>query len=159
MIVPLIVVTACAIALHGHLTPGGGFQGGATAAVVTLLILIVFSYIFTVERGITKNKMLVLRSVGLLGIGLVSLAALIVALIYNVPKVYILQNQPKPIAPIGLPYRIGPSLVSGTLIMFNIFETLAVVAGFTLLYLLLSYPEEEVRRYMVEEMRAGETHG
>jgi multicomponent Na+:H+ antiporter subunit B len=37
------------IALHGHLTPGGGFAGGAIMATITALLLVAFG------KGITKS--------------------------------------------------------------------------------------------------------
>lgn len=147
----LIIVVAASIALHGHLTPGGGFQGGATAAVAPLLILIVFSQYFLIERGITKNLMLGIRSIGLTGIGITAITAYLVGLIAN-KHAYVLQNQAKPTSPISMPAWINGQLISGTLWFFNLFEFLAVMAGFTIVFLLLTIPE---RAYRVEEEEEG----
>lgn len=148
----LIIVVAASIALHGHLTPGGGFQGGATAAVAPLLILIVFSQYFLIERGVSKNLMLVIRSIGLTGIGIVAIIAYIIGLLTN-KYAYVLQNQAKPTSPISMPAWINGQLISGTLWFFNLFEFLAVMAGFTIVFLLLTIPE---RAYRVEEKEEGE---
>lgn len=148
----IIVAVAASIALHGHLTPGGGFQGGATAAVAPLLILIVFSKYFLENLGLRKNVLLALRSIGLLGIGMTAFSALIIGLVANSPA-YVFQNQPKPDAPIGLPAYIGDSLISGTLWFFNFFEMFAVAAGFTVIFLLLGIPEGEILKQLKEEVR------
>ncbi len=154
LLVPLILGAAASIALHGHLTPGGGFQGGATAAVAPLLVLVVFSVYFLEERGMTKNRALVLRSAGLLGVALASFIVVIAGLLSGTPA-YLLQNQPKLNSYIGMPYQLGGQLIGGTLLIFNISEMLAVAAGFTILFILLSIPEEKVR----EKLAEGEAHG
>lgn len=53
LVVIMIVSISASIALHGHLTPGGGFQGGSAMAVASLLLFAAFSK-FTLERkGLT----------------------------------------------------------------------------------------------------------
>ncbi len=148
----LIIVVAASIALHGHLTPGGGFQGGATAAVAPLLILIVFSQYFLIERGVSKDLMLGIRSIGLTGIGIVAVIAYIIGLLMN-KYAYVLQNQAKPTSPVSIPAWFNGQLISGTLWFFNLFEFLAVMAGFTIVFLLLTIPE---RVYKAEEKKEGE---
>ncbi|WP_457742304.1 Na(+)/H(+) antiporter subunit B [Thermococcus sp.] len=49
LVVVMIVAISASIALHGHLTPGGGFQAGSAMAVASLLLFAVFSK-FTLER-------------------------------------------------------------------------------------------------------------
>ena len=155
IIVPFIIGVAGAIALHGHLTPGGGFQGGATAAVAPLLVLVIFSVYFLEGIGLTKNRALVLRSAGLLGLGITSFIVFIIALIKGF-NAFILQNQPKPYSPIGLPYAFNGNIIGGTLLLFNISEMLAVAAGFTILFILLAIPEEKVKKVISSQ---GESHG
>ncbi len=146
----MIIAIAASIALHGHLTPGGGFQGGATAAIAPLLVLVIFSKYYLENLGVRKNVMLSIRSIGLLGIGLTAFSVLIIGLLSGV-NAYVFQNQPKSTAPIGLPYQIGGQLISGTLWFFNIFEMFAVAAGFTIIFLLLSIPERDVLKCIKEE--------
>ena len=43
IIFPFILVFGFYIIIHGHLTPGGGFQGGAVAATGFVLMLVAFS--------------------------------------------------------------------------------------------------------------------
>ncbi len=151
--VAVILAASASIALHGQLTPGGGFQGGATAAVAPLVIIVIFSLYFAVGSGIKKKSMLTLRTLGLLGIGVTSFAVIVAGLILG-KATYIFQNQPKEAAPVGLPSHILGIPMGGTLLLFNIFEFLAVAAGFTIVFLLLSVPEESVR----EALEGGEEH-
>lgn len=146
----MIIAVAISIALHGHLTPGGGFQGGATAAVAPLVILIAFSHYFLLERGITKDLMLVIRSLGLLGIGLTAVSVYFIGAFSGVFS-YVLQNQPKTTSPAGLPAYLNGQLISGSLWFFNITEFLAVMAGFTIVLLLLVIPERIYRGGEVEK--------
>ena len=43
-ILPLALVYICYIILHGHLSPGGGFQGGVLVAAVVALIALSYGY-------------------------------------------------------------------------------------------------------------------
>ncbi len=146
----MIIAIAASIALHGHLTPGGGFQGGAVAAIAPLLVLVIFSRYYLENLGVKKNVMLAIRSIGLLGIGLTGFSVLLIGLFSGV-NAYVFQNQPKPGAPVGLPYKFNGALISGTLWFFNLFEMMAVAAGFTIVFLLLSIPERDVLEQLKEE--------
>ncbi|MCD6324009.1 MAG: Na(+)/H(+) antiporter subunit B [Desulfurococcales archaeon] len=144
--VGMILAVSASIALHGHLTPGGGFQGGATAAVAPLLVMVVFSLYFVSKHGLSEEKMLTLRTAGLLGIAFTAFAALIIGYAFST-HAYVFQNQPKAEAPVGLPAYMFNALTSGTLIFFNLFEFFAVAAGFTIVFLLLSIPEVIVKKH------------
>ncbi len=149
---PMILVVAASLGFHGHLTPGGGFQGGATAAVASLLIVIIFSVYF-LSRRLNINTTILMRSLGLLGIGIATFLVLVIGIIMGSPA-YIFQNQPKYLAPIGLPSIIGNGdiITGGTLLIFNISETFAVFMGFSALFLLLFIPEESVRKVIGREV-------
>jgi len=154
VVVPMIIGVGISIALHGHLTPGGGFQGGSALAVAPLLVLVVFSKYFFDKVGLTKSKALAIRSTGLLGVGLTALAIVIVSLFLHIPA-YILQNQPRIGAPIGFPWKGAYGvLLGGSLLSFNAFEAMAVCMGFVILFLLLAIPESFVRKLVL-----GEEHG
>lgn len=142
---PIILSVAAAIALHGHLTPGGGFQGGATAAVVGLVILVTFSLGYVVG-GFSKERALMLRSAGLLGIAAVALIPLILGGI-------VFQNQAKDLSLFSYPAFVCGALTSGSLLLYNLFEYLAVAAGLTLAVMLLLSPHE-----VVEEVVRGEEY-
>lgn len=129
IIVAMILAVSASIALHGHLTPGGGFQGGSALAVAPLLIIAAYSKYALEEHGLDKTRALILRSIGLLGIALTALIPLLTG-------GFIMQNQPI------FPAEIGGQLVGGSLIYYNLFEFLAVGAGFTAVFLLLAIPEK-----------------
>ena len=59
LLFPLILLFGAYIFIHGHLTPGGGFQGGAIIASGFLL-----SYLGCIERRNEKNRFKVTESVG-----------------------------------------------------------------------------------------------
>ncbi|RLG89191.1 MAG: sodium:proton antiporter [Thermoprotei archaeon] len=141
----LIPTVAASIAFHGHLTPGGGFQAGSVATVVIVLIVMVFGLRKVILKGLTKPKILLLRSLGLIGIGLTAIGLVLAGLVIGV-NAYIFQNQAKPIARISYPMWIDDILVGGSLLLFNLFEFIAVMAGFALVLMLFSIEEEEVRK-------------
>jgi len=69
---PLILVFGAYIFIHGHLTPGGGFQGGAIIASAYLLI-----YLGCRQRRVSQTAYMTLESLGGLSFvaaGLVGLA-------------------------------------------------------------------------------------
>ena len=43
-LLPLALVYICYIILHGHLSPGGGFQGGVLVAAVIALLALAYGY-------------------------------------------------------------------------------------------------------------------
>jgi len=50
LLFPFILVFGFYIVLHGHLTPGGGFQGGAVIATGFVLLFVAYSYPQITER-------------------------------------------------------------------------------------------------------------
>lgn len=75
MIIPFILLYASAIVLRGHLSPGGGFQGGTIFATVTVLLCVVYGSAFESSYIPMKTKDLMESTGALLfaGIGLVGL--------------------------------------------------------------------------------------
>ncbi len=146
----LIPTVAASVALHGHLTPGGGFQAGSIATVVIVLSIIVFSRYFLPSHSLTKNRALLLRSIGLLGIAFTSIALLLIAIVLGV-NAYIFQNQAKIDSPLSFPARVDDYTIGGSLLFFNLFEFIAVAFGFTIVFLLLSVSEGKVREVVTNE--------
>jgi multicomponent Na+:H+ antiporter subunit B len=68
-----ILIFGFYVIMHGHLTPGGGFQGGAVVASGIALVLIAYGYDYTVQ-WIKKSNLSVLESIG--GLGFIGLAFL-----------------------------------------------------------------------------------
>jgi len=72
-IFPLIMIYGLYVIAHGHLTPGGGFQGGAIVASALTMILVAYGSIWTMGKIKEKNLSL-LESLG--GICFILLAIL-----------------------------------------------------------------------------------
>lgn len=125
----LIIAVSASIALHGHLTPGGGFQGGTALAIAPLLILVAYSRYVLEEKGLTYIKAIIARSLSLVLI----LSVVLAPALYGY---YLLQNQP------FYPAEVSGQLVSGSLWFFNLFDYIAIGMGFTAIFLYLSIPEE-----------------
>jgi multicomponent Na+:H+ antiporter subunit B len=70
---PLVMIYGLYIIAHGHLTPGGGFQGGAVVASGLAMILVAYGSIWTIQR-IKEKHLSVLESVG--AVGFIGLALL-----------------------------------------------------------------------------------
>ncbi len=60
---PFITIYGLYIIAHGHLTPGGGFQGGAIVASGCAMILVSYGSIWTMNRVREKN-LSILESLG-----------------------------------------------------------------------------------------------
>jgi multicomponent Na+:H+ antiporter subunit B len=149
----IIICVSASIGLHGQLTPGGGFQGGSALAVLPILFIITMSRFALEDRKITKTSMLIMRSIGLLGIGITVVLPLIIGLVTN-NYAYIMQNQMKPDAAVSLPATIIDRMMGGNLWMLNVSEYLAVGGGFTVAFLLLSLPESAFKKMLEEEKHA-----
>lgn len=77
LVVPFILLYASSIIVMGHLTPGGGFQGGTVLATITILFCVVYGSGFEAARIHPAVKE-TLESAGALlftGIGLIGLCA------------------------------------------------------------------------------------
>jgi multicomponent Na+:H+ antiporter subunit B len=145
----LIVALSAAIAFHGHLTPGGGFQAGSILSIAPLLAIAALSRRFVEGLGLTKNSCRALEAAGFLFIASISLLPL--ATVLGGLGACIIQNQQKPWLPppgFSYPFELGPIWTGGSLILFNVAEYLAVSSGFTLLFILLALPEEFFRGLM-----------
>jgi energy-converting hydrogenase B subunit I len=62
---PFVLIFGFYIVLHGHLTPGGGFQGGAVIATAFVLLFVAHSY-DTISRRIRISPLHNAETLGLL---------------------------------------------------------------------------------------------
>ena len=60
---PFSMIYGLYVIIHGHLTPGGGFQGGAIVASACVMILVAFGSKWTLDK-IKERRLSVLESVG-----------------------------------------------------------------------------------------------
>jgi len=63
---PFIMIFGLYVIAHGHLTPGGGFQGGAVAASGCIMLLVAYGSAWTYEK-IKVSRLSVFESLGALG--------------------------------------------------------------------------------------------
>jgi len=132
IIVLLIATIAASIALHGHLTPGGGFPGGSALAITAMLIIPVYTLQSLLDQGVSSTRLIAVRGLALTALGLVAVLPVFRGLeaVTNL-KFY--------------PSHIAGMLISGSLWFYNLFEFLAVASGFAAVALYLSIPEEIYR--------------
>jgi energy-converting hydrogenase B subunit I len=142
LIFPFVLIFGFYIIMHGHLTPGGGFQGGAVVATGAALVIIAWSYEESAAM-IQKVAMKVQESLGLLlFIGTALLAiGLTVTFFYN----YLANSG----SLFGLPVPFGPNPgeldTAGVIPIMNIAVGIEVWGGLTIiiLYLLSGLKKEE----------------
>ena len=73
---PFVLIFGLYIVAHGHLTPGGGFQGGAVIATGAALVIVAYSYT-EVRAWLSKNVLMgqeVIGLVGFIGVALLAFA-------------------------------------------------------------------------------------
>ena len=63
---PFIMIFGLYVIAHGHLTPGGGFQGGAVAASGCTMLLVAYGSTWVFDR-IKVSRLSVFESIGALG--------------------------------------------------------------------------------------------
>jgi multicomponent Na+:H+ antiporter subunit B len=124
------------VVTHGHLTPGGGFQGGVVLATAPLIVYLAGSY--ENFKRVTSHRLIeVADSIGAGGYALVGFSAMAYG-------AHFLQN----IIPLGTTGNINSS---GTIAVIDVAVGLEVAAGFVLL--LYSFLEETLERKLEQQKR------
>lgn len=115
--------------VYGHLSPGGGFQGGVILSAAVILLLVSHGY-----RAVVENfRERLIRSIeGGAALGIVLLA--LTGLIFNTIFYNYLRG--------GVP---GTLFSGGTIVFFNILVGLKIGAGFTIVFYILIRKVEEER--------------
>ncbi len=72
---PFVLIFGFYIVVHGHLTPGGGFQGGAVIATAIVLLIAAYGY-DAIARRITKDALRNTEALGLIAFIATALVAL-----------------------------------------------------------------------------------
>ncbi len=123
IVYPLVLIFGFYIILHGHVTPGGGFQGGAIVATAFAMMIIAFGAGRT-EELFNEDILSLLESIGGLGfvsIGLLGLGTVFLANFLIGTPIF---GQIPPTGP-------NPGILNsgGILPPLNIFVGLKVLAG------------------------------
>ena len=125
LMIPVMLLVAAYIVLHGQITHGGGFQSGVLVACAFLLLILAYGIDY-VEAKVSFSFGQVFRSLGAL---LIILAAL-VGMLYGF---WLFKNVG--VYPYGVPGRV---FSAGSLLIYNIGEMANVSASFLIaLYFLV----------------------
>ena len=83
IVFPLIMIFGLYVIAHGHLTPGGGFQGGAVVASACIMIIIAYGSVWTMKK-IKEKHLSIFESIGAIGfIGLAFLGLIFGSMFFN----------------------------------------------------------------------------
>ncbi len=129
MVVPIIVF-GIYLVLHGHLTPGGGFQGGAVIASATALLIVAYG-----SLGKHKKNLSTMEGIGLTAFILIALFGIGYTMFYN----YLTGT----LGPFGgsLPYYgSNPGYINtgGTVTLMNLMVGIEVSAALSLILWMMS---------------------
>ena len=133
---PFAMIYGLYVIAHGHLTPGGGFQGGAIVASTCVMILVAFGSKWTLDK-IKEKRLSVFESIGAVAfIGLAFLGLIFGAVFFNnflVGNEYLF----------GVIPVVGSGLAdintAGILPLMNFAVGLKVIAGLFAIVLVMAY--------------------
>lgn len=131
LITPLTLVVAANVIMHGHFTPGGGFQGGALLGSAFVLYIVAMGS----EACMAKTPVKQVLRFQAFGLSLIALTSLL-----GISFGYFMQNQAKP--EWGLPVSLFPekwfgveALSAGSIPILALGESINVGMGFLLAFL------------------------
>ena len=130
---PFIIIYGLYVIAHGHLTPGGGFQGGAVVASGLAMVLVAYGSIWTMKR-IKEKDLSIFESLGAIGfIGLAFFGLIFGGVFFNN---YIL-HKGKLFGAVGE----GASNINtaGVIPLMNFAVGLKVIAGLFAIVLVMAY--------------------
>ena len=139
---PFCLVFGLYVVIHGHLTPGGGFQGGAVMATGTALLLVARAYDDITGR-IRKTALKVCEAAGLMLFLLAGLSGIYKGLPFMANWMAATGKL------FGTPVAFGPNPgdlnTAGLLPLLNVGVGIEVLGGLTviLLYMLSGIKEEK----------------
>lgn len=133
---PFAMIYGLYVIVHGHLTPGGGFQGGAVVASACTMILVAFGSKWTLDK-IKEKRLSVFESVGAIAfIGLAFFGLIFGAVFFNnflVGNDYLF----------GIIPVVGSGLAdintAGVIPLMNFAVGLKVIAGLFAIVLVMAY--------------------
>ncbi len=132
LVYPAILVFGAYVVVHGHLSPGGGFQGGAVMASATALALV--AQRLGRAPGVIRGWLAIFESAGLVAFVGLGLAGLGTAFLRNFLAA-------RPDLPLGRTVALGPNggelLSGGILPLLNISVGLEVFCGLSIILVLL----------------------
>jgi multicomponent Na+:H+ antiporter subunit B len=133
---PLTIIYGVYIIVHGHLTPGGGFQGGAVVASGLAMLVVAYGSVWTMDKIKRKHLSIeqILESVGALGFIALAFLGLIFGSVFF--SNFLIGNE-------FLFGEIGRGLsninTAGVIPLMNIAVGLKVIAGLFGIVVLMAY--------------------
>jgi len=126
VLVPFIMLYALYVIMHGHHSPGGGFQGGVILG-ASLVLLVITHGLKDTQKRISEKSVAIFSSLGVLiyaGIGVLCLILLGNFLDYS--KLAVLLNVPlaqaRSLGILGVEIGVGLAVMA---VMFSIFCNIA----------------------------------
>lgn len=127
-----VMVFGLYLILHGHLTPGGGFPGGAVLATVVALFLVSFSR-KDIEKTFSGQSFSLLESAGLIAFTLLAMWGMSSTFFHN-----FLANSGQ-IFGMSVPFGVNPGYMAtgGTIPLMNMAVGLEVFGAISLILLMM----------------------
>jgi len=113
LVLPFILLTGAYIFIHGHLTPGGGFPGGAVIASGFLLMMLSYPKFFMKEKAVSVTESMAGITFAFIGLlGLVFASSFLQNFLPLGDAGYILSAGIIPIIYIAIGFKVGSELSS-----------------------------------------------
>ena len=136
---PFAMIFGLYVIAHGHLTPGGGFQGGAVVASACAMILVAYGSIWTMGK-IKEKHLSVFESIGAIWfIGLAFLGLAFGTIFFKnflIGEGLIFDNIAMGLADIN---------TAGVLPMMNFAVGMKVIAGLFVIVLVMAYATTKIK--------------
>ncbi|KAA0008244.1 MAG: sodium:proton antiporter [Thermoplasmata archaeon] len=130
---PFVTIYGLYVILHGHLTPGGGFQGGAIVASGCALLVVAFGS-DAIAKRVKESQLSLLESIGALGFISLAFVGIATTFFYNslAGTKFLFGRIP--------PYGSNPGYLSsgGLLPLMNLAVGTKVIAGLFAIVLILA---------------------
>jgi multicomponent Na+:H+ antiporter subunit B len=136
IIFPFIMIFGLYVIAHGHLTPGGGFQGGAVVASGCALLIVAYGSNWIFDR-IQISRLSIFESIGAVSfIGIAFLGLIIAGIFFKnflVGSNIIFGNIPKTLS------TISDFNTAGVLPLMNFAVGIKVISGLFVIVLIMAY--------------------
>ena len=132
LLITFIFTFGLYVIMHGHLTPGGGFQGGAVFASGTALLVVAFGA-YKVEEKLKASVLSMLESTGALAFIGLAFGGLAVGFFCN----FLVGSSIFGHVPAFGPNR-GDMWTGGTIPLMNMAVGLKVIAGLSLIVVVMA---------------------
>jgi len=136
IVFPFIMIYGLYVIAHGHLTPGGGFQGGAVVASGCVMILVAYGSVWTMGK-IREKQLSILESTGAVAFILLALLGLVFGTVFF--KNFLVGNKFLFGEIPGYLSRVANFNTGGVLPLMNFAVGLKVIAGLFAIVLVMAY--------------------